>query len=274
MRHLVAHGGEGGLLAGAEGPGRDRQSRLVRARDHVRMTFNHPFLGRYPAGERGKLADAVLRDVGLFRRQEHARDRRQVDGNPADRRLIERLDDDRRRFQRFRPIEAVLLQAVNEQLFHVDASRRVERWRLQLRIQAGLSADEVNRVLPGHDALPHELSAEPAADVEPANLLEREVVLNPVLPGCADDRFLRESSWKDRRHVARPLERVVMKADQHPVLGHRQVLLDVVGVLHHRESIGGQRVLGSVRRGTTMGDGMLASGERPAARRPPMRRPP
>ena len=181
MRHLVADARERRLLVGAEGPARHREAQRVRLLYHLGMLSDQALLGRDAGRERLDDAQARLRDVAVALDEQHARNRRQLLRHAPDRFVVERLDDDGRRLQRLRLVEAVLPDHVDEQLHLIDVARPVQLRRLQLRVQARLAANEVDCFLKRLNPLPGEGRLEPAAGVEPLDLLEREVVREPRL---------------------------------------------------------------------------------------------
>jgi hypothetical protein len=182
---------------------------------------------------------------------------RQLLPDASHRRLVERLHDHRRGLERLRTIEPVLLHRLDEQLDHVDASARVERRRLELRIQAGLSANQIDGLLPGDDPLPGVLRVEPPAGIQPAYFVQREVVGEPPLRRTGSGRHAREALREDLGDVRRPFQRIVVQADEHVVPCHREILLDEVGSLIDRQLIRGARVFGRVPRGAAMRDELL-----------------
>ena len=66
------------------------------------------------------------------------------------------------------------------------------------------------------------------------------------------------SIGKQLLDVGGAFERRIVKADQHAVLRHRQVLLDEVGALLQRQPVGCKRVFGRIRRRAAVRDVHLA----------------
>ena len=89
----------------------------------------------------------------------------------------------------------------------------------------------------------------------------REVADEPALRAVLLDEAVR----KDLLDVRRALEREVVDADQHAVLRHREVLLDVVGLLLDREPVRLERVLGGIRGRAAMRDELLGGRGLPGA---------
>ena len=132
----------------------------------------------------------------------------------------------------------------------------VELRVLQLRVdaRARLGPHQVDRFLERQQPRAGELLVEPRARVEPLELGEREVVDVPVLAGLRPLLRLDEPVGEHLFDVGRAFEREVVDAHQHAVLADREVLLDVVGALFHRELVGVDGVLGCVRGRAAVGD--------------------
>src|SRR2546422_463044 len=98
-----------------------------------------------------------------------------------------------------------------------------------------------------------ELRVEPFACIQTADFVEREVVDEPVRTG-RPHLDLRCARWKDLGDVGRPLESVVVDANELVVARDAEILLDEVDALVDGETIRRRRVLGRRARCATVRD--------------------
>ena len=218
--------------------------------DQIRLRGDDRLGWSDTGGERRNLAQPSVGDgqVGVAgAEQEDARQRRELVGQPPQAAGVERLENDRRVGVGAGRVQAILPQRVDDEARHIDAERRVVGRRLQLGIQAGVPANQVDRFLPGWNLRSRERLAEPAARVEPLDLRQRQIADAPALAHAAVDFFLHEAAGKELTHVGRALQRVVVQADELAVPGHAEVLLHEIGALFDGKPVRGERVLRRVR---------------------------
>ena len=147
MRHLRSNAGEGGLFVAAERPRRDGHAEVVSGFHQLGMRGDERFLRPDSGREPFDLGQPRRRYVAIALDQQDARDRGQIDGDAARRFLVERLDNHRSGAERVRLFQPVPAHDLDEQLHLVDPARFVQLRRLQLGIEAGPAADEIDGFL-------------------------------------------------------------------------------------------------------------------------------